>query len=285
MVPRRFPIILAGETQPPITEGSGRKALAEWLTRPDNPLTARVIANRIWQHHFGAGIVRTPSNFGQLGDPPSHPELLDHLATRLIAEGWSLKALHRAIVLSATYRQSSIPRPETLARDPDNRLFGRMNRRRLEAETIRDALLSAAGTLDRTLGGPADRDFAKPRRGLYAITIRSDRATFGALFDQADSTAPVDQRVVSTVAPQALFLLNNPFAITQARALADRLRRMADEDRFKIDRAYALLFGRPPTPEEISIGLSTLAAAESPQAAWEAYAQVLLCTNEFLYVD
>jgi hypothetical protein len=284
-VPRRFPTILGGDRVPPITEGSGRKELAAWLTRAENPLPARVIVNRLWQHHFGQGIVRTPSNFGKLGDRPSHPELLDHLASRLVAEGWSLKAIHRAILLSSTYRQSSVPEPATLSADPDNRLFGRMNRRRLEAEAIRDALLAAAGTLDATPGGPAERDFNQPRRGLYVITIRSDRATFGALFDQADSTAPVDQRVVSTVAPQALFLLNNPFVLAQAKALAGRLLALPGDDPSRIQRAYALLFARPPTREEIEIGLEALAASEPAEAAWEAYAQILLCSNEFLYVD
>src|SRR5262249_28671078 len=154
-VPRRFPRVLAGERQPPITEGSGRLALARWLTRPDHPLTVRVLVNRLWQHHFGEGVVRTPGNFGQLGERPTHPDLLDYLAAELVRWGWPLKALHRQIVLSATYQQASDPPAETLRLDPDNRLFGRMNRRRLEAEAVRDSLLAVAGRLDRTPGGPA----------------------------------------------------------------------------------------------------------------------------------
>ena len=190
LVPRHFPAILGGTSDAGIKSGSGRKELAEWITRPDNPMTARVIVNRIWQHHFGEGIVRTPSNFGKLGDRPSHPELLDYLASQLTTNGWSLKFLHRQIMLSAAYQQSSVGSSDLITADPENRLFGRMNRRRLEAEIIRDNLLSVSGRLDPRTGGPPERDFNDPRRGLYMMTIRSDRSNFGPLFDQADSTAP-----------------------------------------------------------------------------------------------
>jgi hypothetical protein len=286
LVPRRFPEVLAGTKQAPITRGSGRLELARWLTRPDHPLTARVMVNRVWQWHFGEGLVRTPSNFGKLGERPSHPELLDHLAAEFVRSGWSLKRLHREVMLSATYRQSSEPGPRALAADPDNRLLGRMNRRRLEAEAVRDSLLAAAGRLDRTMRGPATRSFAAPRRTLYLMTIRSDRSGFGPLFDSADSTAPVDQRTVSTVAPQALFLLNNPFALGQARALARRVTASGD-DRARIRQAYALLYGRPPLEEEVAVGLDLLAAGRgrTSERAWEEYCQVLLCANEFVYVD
>jgi hypothetical protein len=283
VVPRGFLGIVDVLDPPSIREGSGRRELADWLTRPDHPLTARVMVNRVWQHHFGAGIVRTPSNFGLLGERPTHPELLDNLALRFVAEGWSLKALHRTIMLSSTYQQASITDHESQRLDTDNRLFGRMNRRRLESEALRDFLLAAAGTLDPTRGGPAVRDFNRPRRGLYMITIRSDRATYGALFDQADSTAPVDQRTGSTVAPQALFLLNNPFALAQANALAQRLQREKGDDPARIAFAYEILYGRPPRDEEAAIGRKLL--AELGEAGWEAYAQVLLCANEFLYID
>jgi hypothetical protein len=290
MVPRHFPIILGGGPDQLITQGSGRAQLASWLTRPEHPLTARVIVNRVWQFHFGEGIVRTPSNFGKLGDRPSHPELLDHLARLFVADGWSLKALHRRIMLSSTYQQSSESSAEALRLDADNRLLSRMNRRRLEAEAIRDNLLAVAGTIDLTMSGPADRDFKLPRRGLYAITVRSDRTTFGSLFDQADSTAPVDRRVVTTVAPQSLFLLNNPFVLDQTRALAGRLLREANEsDTARIRRAYSLLYSRPPTEAEERIGRDAVAAArhagDSVEAAWLAYSHVLVCSNEFLYVD
>ncbi len=281
LVPRRFPVILAGERQPPITEGSGRLQLAEWLVRPDNPLTARVLVNRLWQYHFGEGIVRTASNFGKLGERPSHPELLDYLARRFVESGWSIKQMHRLILLSAAYQQSSEPRPETHRADPDNRLFGHMNRRRLEAESARDNLLAVSGRLDPSTGGPATRDFNSPRRTLYQMTIRSDRSGFGPLFDAADSTALVSQRSESTVAPQALFLLNHPFAVAQAHALAGRILREGPPDNAgKIERVYLLLFGRPPSAREREIGLQAV-----NEGAWAEYCQVLLCTNEFIYVD
>ena len=299
LVPRRFPTILAGENQPPITRGSGRLELALWLASETHPLTARVLVNRVWQHHFGEGIVRTPSNFGFLGERPTNPELLDWLASDFMRDGWSIKKLQKRILLSATWQQSSTPSPEALRIDPDNRLFGRMNRRRLEAEEVRDSLLDAAGRLDTAMGGPAVRDLKTPRRTVYVMTIRSDRTGFGPLFDMADSTNLVDRRTVSTVAPQALFLLNDPFAIEQARSLSRRLLAEAKDDAARIDRAYRLLYGRPASPEEARIGQAFLARArKAPTAsmagpgapnveetAWTAYSQILLSANEFMYVD
>jgi hypothetical protein len=288
LVPRRFPEVLAGHEQAPIPRGSGRLELAQWITRSDNPLTARVIVNRLWQQHFGEGLVRTPSNFGKLGEPPMHPELLDWLAGELVRQKWSLKALHRTILLSAAYQQSSVPHPETMKADPDNRLFGRMNRRRLEAEALRDSLLAVSGELERRPGGPADRDFATPRRTLYQMTIRSERSGFGPLFDVADSTAPTEKRTTSTVAPQALFLLNNPFALARTRTLARRILQSGNDDRVRIEQAYRWLYARPPHEDELAIGLAFLAEGSSAGArdkTWEEYAQVLLCANEFLYID
>jgi hypothetical protein len=285
LVPRRFPEVLAGSHPPPITHGSGRLELAGWLTQPDHPLTARVMVNRIWQHHFGQGMVATPSNFGKLGRPPSHPALLDFLAREFIRSGWSIKQMHRLIMLSAAYQQASTGDPVTVKKDPANVLVGRMSQRRLEAEAIRDSILSVAGRLDRTAGGAAVRDFNVPRRTLYLMTVRSDRSGYAPLFDTADPTAPVDQRTVSTVAPQALFLLNHPFILEQTQALARRLRASAADDRARIERAYELLYNRPPTPQESCIGLEFLRRATSGERGWEEYAQVLLCANEFLYID
>ena len=285
LVPRRFPEILGGLDEKPIAAGSGRLQLARWLTRVGNPLTARVMVNRIWQHHFGAGLVRTPSNFGKLGEPPTHPELLDWLARQFVKSGWSVKQMHRLIMLSATYRQASEPVAETLKQDPDNRLFGRMSRRRLEAEAVRDSLLAVAGRLDRKQGGPAVRAFRSPRRTVYLMTVRSDRSGFGPLFDTADPTVEVDRRTISTVAPQALFLLNHPFALEQRRELAKRIRAVKGDDGEKISRAYVLLYGRPPSDEEKKIGLDFLKGAGATVQAWEEYCQVLLCANEFIYVD
>jgi hypothetical protein len=215
-----LPVLLAGDNQAPIHDGSGRMALARWISSPDNPLTARVMMNRVWQHHFGEGIVRTPNNFGKLGAPPTHPELLDWLAGEFVKSGWSIKAMHRLICNSATYQQASSSRDA--ARDPDNLLFGRQNRRRLEAEALRDAMLFTAGQLDLREGGPSVRDLMAPRRTFYITTIRADRATYQMLFDAADPTSIVEKRTESTVAPQALWLLNHPFALAQASALANR---------------------------------------------------------------
>jgi hypothetical protein len=285
-VPRHFPVVLAGDVQPPIADGSGRPELARWIARPEHPLTARVMVNRLWEYHFGAGIVRTPNNFGKLGEAPSHPELLDWLADRFVEEGWSVKAMHRLLMLSATYCQSSVTDPDAVRLDPDNRLFGRATPRRLEAEELRDALLVAAGRLDRTAGGPAYADLATPRRTVYLQTVRSDRTGFRFLFDAPDPENSVDQRTVSTVAPQALFLLNNPFVRDQARALAKRLQDEAWDDEGRIAWAYVLLYGRLPTDAELRIGRDFLARrANDAAAAREEYAHLLICGNEFAFID
>jgi hypothetical protein len=301
-VPRRFPRILAGENQTPISQGSGRLELARWLASPDNPLSARVMVNRIWQHHFGEGIVRSASNFGKLGEAPTNPDLLDYLADRFVKLGWSMKALHREIMLSATYQQSSIGDADTAAQDPDNRTLGRANRWRLESEAVRDNLLAVAGRLDPALGGPSTRDFAAPRRTLYVMTIRSDRSGFGPLFDAADPLLSVEARITSTVAPQSLFLMNNDFVVAQAGALADRVlaasvaKAAADNppadapsrDRWCIQRLYELVYGRPVTDREVGVARELLAgrrAVSDEHAAWSAYCQVLLCANEFIYID
>lgn len=284
--PRGFPAILTRGPAPVIGSQSGRAELAKWLVSPDHPLTARVMANRIWLHHFGEGIVRTPGNFGFLGERPTNPALLDHLARRFMALGWSMKKMHREIMLSAAYMQSSRPDPETLRKDPDNRLFGRMNRRRLESEAVRDSLLAVSGRLDTAMGGVAYRDFSLPRRTLYYMTIRSDRTGFGPLFDVADPTTIIDKRTVSTVAPQSLFLMNHPFVLAQAKSLAERLERDAPPGgEARIRAAYELLYGRLPAPKEIAIGLAATGGGTASQRTWESYAQVLLCANEFLFVD
>jgi len=284
VVPRRFPEIVAGASQSAITKGSGRLELANWIASPTNPLTARVWVNRVWQQHFGEGIVRSAGNFGKLGERPSHPELLDWLAAEFIKQGWSTKALHRTILLSATYQQSSVGDPASTKRDPDNRWFGRMIRRRLEAEPLRDSLLMAAGRLDETRGGPAVRDLNSTRRTLYLMTIRSDRANYKSLFDGADPTMIVDRRTTSTVAPQALFLLNHPFAREQAKSVAKRAQEdpAAKTDAERIQRLYLQLYGRPATDRELAIGQSVVATSG---LGWEEYCQVLLCANEFAYVD
>jgi hypothetical protein len=204
--------------------------------------------------------------------------------------------MHRLIMLSSAYQQGSTAAPATLKGDPDNRLFGRMDRRRLEAEAVRDNLLAVSGRLDRTMGGLATRDFSNPRRTLYQMIVRSDRSGFGPLFDAADPETSVEKRTVSTVAPQALFLLNHPFVLEQTHALAKRLLTEAPgDDASRVRRAYLLLYGRPSTDAEVRIGTAFLArsraaggaapTADMEARAWEEYCQVLLCANEFIYVD
>jgi len=287
-VPRRMPVFLAGADQPPISAGSGRRELAAWLTASTNPLTPRVIVNRVWQWHFGRGLVPTASNLGLLSEPPSHPALLDWLASRFVADGWSLRKLHRRIVLSATYRQSGRATAAARAADPDNRLLGRHDARRLEAEALRDAMLAVAGTLDMTAGGPAVAAMTVPRRSLYVQTARWDRATFASLFDAANPDAVVERRDLSTVAPQALFLLNNPFMEGVAGALAARLARdvpdgSSEATARRIEHAWRLLFGRLPRPEELALAGELVATGGG--SGWTDLAHVLLTSNEFAHVD
>lgn len=288
IIPRRIPEFLSGGTPAPIKEGSGRLDLAKWIASRDNPLTARVLVNRVWQWHFGSGLVRTPNNFGMLSEPPSHPELLDWLATQFIEDGWSIKKLHRRIVLSATYQQSSQVAGAVASRDPENRLLGRNTSRRLEAEAIRDAMVWAGGRLDPTPDGPATDDLNTPRRSLYLQTCRWDRSNFATLFDAANPDAAVEKRDTSTVAPQALFLLNHDFVKTQAKHLADRLfREQRTDSDARIRRLFELAYSRPPTPAEVSLA-RTLALPQSnqdPKAAWIDLAHVILCSNEFVHVD
>ena len=296
VVPRGFPRVVAGENQPPITKGSGRLELAQWLTRPDHPLTARVMVNRIWMHHFGEGLVRTPNNFGKLGQPPTHPELLDHLALEFVRSGWSIKTMHRRMMLSATYAQSSSASAEVAKADPENLLLGRMNRRKLDAEGLRDSLLSVAGMLDTTAGGPAVPDLNTTRRTLYIQTIRSDRSNYRMLFDAADPGTIVEKRTDSTVAPQALYLMNHPFVLDQSGRLAGRaLRDGGADDAARIDWLYRTLYARPPEAAELEIGRQLLSRARNlkgadgrpiaEDAAWQEYCHVLVCANEFMYVD
>jgi hypothetical protein len=281
--PRRFPRLLDGAARKPITNGSGRLELAKWIASPENPMTARVMVNRIWQHHFGEGIVRTPNNFGKLGTPPTHPELLNHLAHRFIKSGWSMKAMHRLLMLSATYQQSSICSEKTLAADPANEFFGRMNRQRLEAEAIRDSLLAAAGKLDLRAGGKSARELNMPRRTLYLTTIRSERSDYRALFDAADASSIVEKRITSTVAPQALFLLNNTFTLEQLEGLTARLKREAPtKPEARVNWLHETLLARPASAREVELAMKFV--DDTPES-WQAYAQALLASNEFVYID
>jgi hypothetical protein len=287
VVPRRLPRFFAGDRQSTIgPETSGRRELAEWIASTNTPLTARVIVNRVWQWHFGEGFTRTPGNLGLLSEPPTHPELLDWLAARLIEDGWSLKALHRRILLSETYQQSSRATAEHLELDPENRFLGRFSPRRLEAEIIRDALLAVSGHLDAAIGGPAEDDFTTPRRSIYVQTARWDRSSFANLFDAANPDASVDKRVVSTVAPQSLFFLNHPFLKHHAELLADRLlhEKPTDEDG-RLERMFQLLYARSVRKEEQEILRALLLHRATPKDGWRDIAHVLLCSNEFVHVD
>lgn len=284
--PRRFLSILGGH---PFPHGSGRLDLAEAITNPKNPLTARVLVNRVWKQHFGQGLVRTPSNFGALGERPTHPDLLDHLATFFIRSGWSLKALHREILLSATYQLGSQVYAGNLAIDPDNRTFWRMNRRRLEVEAWRDAMLAVADTMDSRLGGPS-QELNLPnnrRRTLYGHVSRHELNSLLRLFDFPDPNVTSEQRTQTTVPLQQLFVLNSEFIVRNARALANKLSQQPGTDAERIARAFPLLYARPASDREIQLGLAFLAAAEDQTGLkpWEQYAQVLLSANEFLYVD
>ncbi len=288
VVPRRLPRILAGDQQSPMTNGSGRRELARWVASKDNPLTARVIVNRVWQWHFGEGLVRTPSNFGKLGEAPTHPALLDWLADQFVRDGWSLKSLHRRIMLSATYRQASQASREQLEHDPENRWLARFAHRRLEAEAIRDAVLAVAGQLDKAPGGPAGDDFTILRRTLYVQTARWDRSSYAMLFDAANPDSSTEKRAVSIVAPQALLLLNHDFLLAQAKHLAERITRDVPQDETaRIEHAYQLAFGRPATAEEIDLARQIVAGGGSQDlaAGWVDLAHVLLCSNEFVYLD
>ncbi|MSU33697.1 MAG: DUF1553 domain-containing protein [Pedosphaera sp.] len=287
IVPRGFPRVLAGDHQSPITEGSGRLRLADWIASATNPLTARVAVNRIWQHHFGQGIVRTSTNFGRRGERPTHPELLDYLASRFIESGGSFKAMHRLMMLSEVYQQQSGASSEALARDPENFLLSRMNRTSLDAESLRDSMLVVAGQLDMRRGGVGFQDVALPRRSLYLMSVRTGaKSGFASIFDGPDSSAIVEKRSTSTVAPQALFLLNDPFTVDQARLLARRVSHQsaASKPDEQIRGAYRLVFGRRPTVDEDDIG-RTLFREAGPGDPLERLCQILLCSNEFFYVD
>lgn len=283
MVPRRFLTVLAKDEPKPFTQGSGRLELARSLVTEGASLSARVIVNRIWKQHFGAGLVETPSDFGAQGSPPSHPQLLDDLTARFIASGWSLKWLHREIMLSAAYQQSSAFDAKKHGIDPDNRFLWRMNRRRLEVEAWRDAMLAVTGQLDRTQGGPPLElgDAKNQRRTLYGTVKRRELHDMLRLFDFPDPTTHSAVRVPTTTPLQQLFTLNSPFLQTRAAALVQRLKTEAPDDDTRVRRAYLLLYGRPATENQLRLAREFLGSDE----AWRQYAHVLLGSNEFLFVD
>ncbi len=296
VVPRRFPVILAGENQASIEKGSGRIELADWLVRKDHPLTSRVFVNRVWQWHFGEGLMRTPSNWGLMGERPTHPELLDFLAQRFMEKGWSVKQLHREIMLSSTYQMSSEITKEQSEKDAANRLWSRFPRRRLDVEEIRDGMLALDGTLDYTMGGTLQKGFGtdgenaegrmsiKPekekRRTVYLPLRRSNLPTLLNLFDFGDATTTGEGRANTNVAPQALFMMNSNFVTECAKTLASQIHTIED--------AYVHVLNRKPSKDEVSSVndyIQSVAAKRSQPAAWESFFRILLSSNEFIYVD
>jgi cytochrome c553 len=288
---RGFPAILtSGQRKTFETTGSGRLELAEAIASEDNPLTARVMVNRVWAGHFGSGIVRTLSNFGELGDRPSHPELLDFLAMSLMESNWSLKRLHRQIMLSATYQQSSSGDAANTESDPENRLMWRMNRRRLEVEPWRDAVLSVSGQLNSEVGGPSSElNGSHRRRTLYGYISRHRLNDLLRLFDFPDPNITAGERTVTTVPLQQLFVLNSDFMLSQSRAFAARLQSDAATNEGRIEHAFALLFGREPTTDERATAMKFLEESVvvdgDKLSPLEQYCLALLGTNEFAYVD
>ncbi len=325
VVPRRFPTALAGPNQTPLTDKqSGRLELADWLTKSDHPLTARVMVNRVWRWHFGQGLVRSVDNFGLLGEKPSHPQLLDYLAVHFVKDGWSLKKLHRTILLSSTYQQASeLPaaNPHSAIRipqleDADNRLLWRMNPRRLEAEEIRDALLTVSGTLERSIGGPVlehvknrgylfdhtSKDgttYDSKRRSIYLPVIRNNLYDVFQLFDSTDATVINGDRATTTVATQALFWMNSPLVLEAAEkmtsaALPEKGLQSSHE---RLRHCYLTSYGREPSEREVermTMGLvdteqslrgSSPMPRNEPRGLGVSIGQVILSANEFVHVN
>ena len=289
--PRRFLEVLSGSNRLPFTNGSGRLELARAIVNPQNPLTARVYVNRVWLHHFGEGLVRTPGDFGVRTEEPVQHDLLDYLAVSLVEHGWSTKNLHRLIVLSATYQQSSEAPTATLAADPENELLSRMNRQRLDFEALRDTLLAVAGKLDGTVGGlPVDLE-SEPfttRRTIYGLIDRQNLPAMFRTFDFSNPDTSSQRRFHTTVPQQALFLMNSSFVVEQARALAHHAETSGGENcDKKIEELYRLLLQRPPAENELELGKRFLErkTSEGSLSPLERYAQVLLLSNELVFVD
>jgi hypothetical protein len=275
LAPPRFLAILSPAEPKVFDKGKERLELAQAIASPENPLTARVIVNRVWQHHFGAGIVRSASNFGQLGDRPSHPELLDYLASRFVKEGWSIKKLHREIMLTSVYAESAQASPAVETADPENRLLSHASRRRLDAESIRDEILFASGNIDLTAGGkPAQLDVDNHRRTVYGFISRRKLNPYLSLFDYPVPNATNEARNQTNVPVQRLFFMNSPFVLAESKTLT--------KEATTIESLYERLFQRPPTPQEKKLAQQFL---EQSGNNWPQYAQVLMSSNEFLFVN
>lgn len=310
-VPRRFLEVLGGESVPQHSTGSGRLELADWITRPSNPLTARVFVNRVWLWHFGHGLVDTPSDFGSRGARPSHPQLLDWLASEFIASGWSVKSLHRLIVKSRTWQLASDDHTRNLEIDPSNRWHWRYSRRPLDAESIRDSMLFVSGTLDRTIPkshpfpsvntwgftihNPFHAVYDSNHRSVYLMVQRNRRHPYLALFDAADPNQSVATRQPTTTPTQALFLMNSPFVHEQANGFASRIAAESGDDLVRVSWAFETAHGRIPEEAVVNDAVAFVSAyrkklageidEEKDVAAWSALARVLLTSNAFLFVD
>lgn len=303
--PRGFLRLAGGE--PPVLQGSGRLELANWLTRPEHPLTARVMANRLWRWHFGRGIVPSVDNFGRLGEQPSHRELLDYLATRFVEEGWSMKAMHRLMVLSSTYQMSSTHNEAAAEKDPENIWLWRFPRRRLEAEPMRDAIMAVSGDLRLDGGGSIlnykDRqyvantakrgevDYEKNVRAVYIPVVRSSLYDVFQAFDLPDPATPNGDRDSTVVAPQALFMMNGAVMLKHSLTMAKGLLARQDlDDAGRVADSYERAFSRPPTAAETDRALTFIAQMERAwqgdrERAWQSFTKMLLSSNEFLYVN
>ena len=314
-VPRGFLSALSREPGPAIRDDeSGRLQLARWMTRPDHPLTARVMVNRLWRWHFGRGIVSSPDNFGRLGQLPSNQPLLDWLALRFVESDWSIKRMHRLIVLSSTYRMSTAYDSRAAEADPENRLMSRANRRRLEAESMRDAIVAISGGMDFEMGGSIlqvkDRqrvastrargliDYDLNRRAVYLPVVRSSLYEVFTAFEFADPSVPNGNRGETVVAPQALFMMNGSIVLRHARQMADRLLAREDlDDSERVRDTYERVLARPPRPAEVDHALTFVAhveqalrdRAESPEErralAWQSFCKAIIGSSEFLYLN
>jgi Protein of unknown function (DUF1553) len=313
VVPRRFLTVLGAQTLPPNETASGRHQLAEWIVARDNPLAARVTANRIWLHHFGKGLVPTPNDFGRQGKPPTHPELLDWLASKFVDSGWSVKSMHRLIMLSHTYQLASTRSEDAIARDANNDLLSSFPRRRLDAESLRDTLLVLGGNLDPTSSGqhpfppqtewkftqhnPFKAVYDSKRRSVYLMTQRIQRHPYLAIFDGADPSASTAVRTTSTTPLQALYLLNDSFVHEQSEAFAARVLKSSKDEKSRVRFTYQTALGRLPEKDETERCRQFLADArqrlddsgspadEVEAETWRAFVRTLLRLNEFTYVD
>jgi cytochrome c553 len=281
-VPRQS-VRVSNPNRKPFVSGSGRLELAREIVSKDNPLTARVFVNRVWLHHFGRGLVGTPGDFGLRGDAPTHPALLDWLASEFASQGWGIKRLHKLIMTSAAYTQASLDRPDALTADPDNRLLWKQNRRRLEFEALHDATLAVSGQLDPKLGGPPVRLFSgSTRRAVYGYVDRLEFPSLLTTFDVPNPAGLSPERTSTTVAPQALFMMNGQFTRAAAKKLAalPAVQKLKDVER--IDLLYRTVYGRPPTADETKLAVAFV--SKGPDR-WADLAHALLMTNEFCFVD